>query len=107
MLFSYALRASLADLHHWLQELHDAKIDGSDESNRVRIALAHILGKIKGNSTLNNHLGDRMIKRIKVMIDELDNGRPVQETARIAIYSEIRESIATLEVENHLTASKE
>lgn len=107
ILLNYSLRISLADLHHWLQELHDNDVNGNDASKKVRIALAHIYGKIKGNPDLAKHIEDKLIKRVKIMMEDLDGGRTVSETSRISICSEIQARLASLEIENHtLTVSR-
>jgi len=107
ILFSYSLQASLADLHHWLEELHENNINGKDDSKKVRIALAHIYGKIHGNPTLRKHIDDKLLKRVKIMMEELDSDKTVTETSRITICSEIKESLASLGIQNHtLTSGK-
>jgi hypothetical protein len=107
ILFSHSLQISLADLRHWLETLDENNINGNDESKKVRTSLAHIFGKIKGNKILYSHFGDKMLKRLKVMIEDLDEGRGVQETSKVSLCSEIRESLATLEVENQKIKSRQ
>ncbi len=106
VLLSYSLQASLADLRHWIETLHESSQDDKDKSKKFRSALAHILGKIKGNPTLSKHFGDNMMKRVRVMMTDIDEGKQVNETDKISLYSEIKESITTLEVENHNSKGK-
>ena len=106
ILFSYSLQTSLADLKHWLEKLHENSTEAGDTSKKFRTALAHISGKIRGNPALKKHFGDKMLKRLNVMIEELDDDRVVTETSKVSLYSEIKESLSTLEVQNYQTYSK-
>lgn len=101
VLLSYSLQTSLTDLRHWIEKLNEHTVDGTDESKRVRMSLANIFGKIKGNPILYNHFGEKMLKRLKLMMQDLDEGKPVTETSKISLCSEIKESLTTLEIENH------
>jgi hypothetical protein len=105
ILLGYSLQTSLGDLRHWLERLQEHNIDGTDESSRVRRDLAYIRGKIKGNKVLYTHFGDKILKRVNEMIGDLDQRRPVSETSKISLCSEIKERLATLEVENRTLKS--
>lgn len=106
VLLNYSLQTSLSDLRHWIEKLQESSSEDNDVSKKFRIALAYIFGKIKGNIILNDHFGDRMLKRMKLIMDDLDNSQTVNETTKISLCSEIKESLATLEVENYKSKSK-
>jgi len=46
-------------------------------------------------------MGTKVLKPIKIMIDELDAGRTVNETDKISLCTELKERLTTLEIENH------
>lgn len=106
VLLNYSFQISLADFKHWLEKLSEDIFIENDEYKNVRIALAHIYGKLRGNPRLNKHFGDKMLKRIRIMIDDIDNKKIVNQTEKISLYSEIKESLTTLEIENHNSKTK-
>lgn len=106
ILYNFSLQTSLAELKHWLLKLEESKINSKDNSKDVRVSLAYIVGKIKGNRILYAHFGEKMLKRLNVIIADLEEGRSVTDSNRISLYSEIRESLATLEIDNHQIKSQ-
>ncbi len=101
ILLGYSLRMSLADLRHTLEKLSENSTESPESQKSVRQSLAHIAGKIRGNTTLRDHLGGNLLKQIVVMLDNLDDGVAVRESSKTALCSEIKERILTLEIENH------
>jgi len=101
LLLSYSLRTSLSDLNHLIEKLNEHSIEDPPNPRAVRVTLARIHGKIRGNEILQKHMGTKVLKPIKIMIDELDAGRTVNETDKISLCTELKERLTTLEIENH------
>ena len=95
------LKFCLAEFKHWIEVLQENSSEDGDMSKKFRQALAHMSGKIRGNQNLYKHFGEKMLKRLKLMIEDLDNGKSVSATKKISLCSEIKESLTTLELENY------
>lgn len=101
ILLNYSFQASLSELKHWIEILQENSEEDGDSSRKFRQAIAFIFGKIKGNPVLYAHFTEKMLRRLKLMMDDLDSNKTVTTTHKIRLYSEIRESLYTLEVEKY------
>ena len=106
ILFNYSFQLSLANFKHWVKILQENCHEDEDTSKKFRTALAHIYGKIKGNPTLYKYFGDKILKRLKVMMADLDEGKLVNQTEKTILYSEIEESLGALEIVNYKSQSR-
>ncbi len=106
ILLGYSLQASLSDLRHWIEKLQESSVEENDPSKKFRTALAYISGKIKGNTILYEHFGDKVLKRLNVMMLDLDDEKVVTQTIKMSLCSEIKERLTTLEVKNYKSKSK-
>ncbi len=102
-LLNYSFQTSLSEFKYWLQQLSENIGDDAVSSEKTRVALAYLVGKIKGNKILYEYFGEKMLRRLNIMIDSLDAGTQVNQSNKVRLCSELRESLASLEVERYKT----